>query len=184
MAGGSDRHEVICAEVKRVCDFCFQEERIDRTFAVGNLTGQTINCMIDQAAITCRVVQRMPLDGDDNRVLVGVAITVPVTITAGTQTIPQTVTFLKQAVICAPPGTDVECQVTGTCLCFFDATTGNLNCTFNFCVVIQSKVTVRVLLPTLGQCAPKRCSVQEALGGCPPGSNNPCDCGDMSASGT
>jgi hypothetical protein len=35
ISGGSgDHHDVICIETKKVFDFCFQEEHIERTFNV------------------------------------------------------------------------------------------------------------------------------------------------------
>ncbi|HLN60604.1 MAG TPA: hypothetical protein VK464_03560 [Symbiobacteriaceae bacterium] len=158
MAGGSDRHEVICIEAKRVCDFCFQEHRVERTFPnVVVPAGAMVMCAVDEQNIVCREVERRPVEGTTNKVLVCVAVTVPVTITAGATTTPQTVTFLKQAVLCAPEGTDIECQVTGNCCCFFNPTTMELNCVFDFCVVIQTKVTVRILIQSLGMCAPKEC---------------------------
>jgi hypothetical protein len=184
MAGGSD-HEVICIEAKRVCDFCFQEQRIERTFpaTVTVPTGTTpmVTCMIDEMNITCREVERREVDSRKNRFLVCLAITVPVRITVDTQTITQNVVFLKQAILCAPAGTDIECQVTGDCCCFFDTTTSMLNCVFNFCVVIQSKATVRVLIQTLGNCVPKHC--RSVIAGCPPGEMEPCaNCDDTRSS--
>lgn len=189
MAGGSDGTEVVCIEAKRVCDFCFQEHRVDRTFPVP--TGvqlpmnarPMVNCMIDEANITCRVVEQRAVDCKKDKTLVCLAIEVPVTITIGNETFTERIVFLKQAVICVPEGTDVECQVTGNCCCFFDPVTRTISCVFNFCVVIQSKVTVRLLVPTLGMCAPKEC--RTVLGGCPPGITNPCrecECDDSSSS--
>jgi hypothetical protein len=189
MAGGSDRHEVICIEAKRVCDFCFQEHRVERTFAnvTTTTTGVTpvgtrpaIECEIDEMNIVCREVERRPIEGTTNKVLVCIAISVPVTLTVGTTVFPQTVTFLKQAVLCAPEGTDIECQVSGNCCCFFDATTNEANCVFNFCVIIQTKVNVRILVQSLGVCAPKEC---RAVFRCPPEMGG-VPCSDCNGSGS
>lgn len=166
MSGGSGDHEVICIEATKVCDFCFQEHRVDRTFNVNVPTGVTeIMCNIDEANVTCRVVERREVEGTKKQ-LVCVAITVPVTFTVGTETFNQTVTFLKQAVLCAPEGTQVRCDVTGNCCCFLDPATGLVTCVFDFCVVIKTQVQVRVLVPTLGMCTPKRC--RSTIVGCPP----------------
>lgn len=189
MAGGSDgHHDVICIEAKRVCDFCFQEHRVERTFQVSTSTNGTrpaVSCEIDERNIVCREVERTVVGGKKDHVLVCVAVEVPVTITIGTEVITQRVVFLKQAVLCAPEGTDIECQVTGNCCCFFDQQTGSVSCVFNFCIVIQSKVDVRVLIKTLGTCAPKEC--RSVVGGCPPGSDvmnvcGPCKDRDDSSS--
>jgi len=186
MAGGSDGHydhsgphdrreyDVICIEAKRVCDFCFQEHRLERqTTTTVTGTGVMATCMINEAGITCREVERRKIDDGKKspKELVCVAIEVPVTVTVtgpngAVQTITDRIVFLKQAVLCAPSGTDVECQVTGDCCCFADGQTGIVNCVFDFCVVIQTKITVRVLVPTLGECPPKRC--RSTVLGCPP----------------
>lgn len=167
MAGGSDRQDVICIEAKRVCDFCFQEHRVERTFAVTIPVGTTpaVSCDIDEQNITCRVVERREIEGSKNKILACVAVEVPVFITVGTEVLTQRVVFLKQAVLCTPEGTDIECQVTGNCCCFFDAVTGQVSCVFDFCVVIQSKANVRVLVRTLGTCAPREC---RGVFACPP----------------
>lgn len=184
MAGGSgDHRDVICIEAKRVCDFCFQTHRVDRTFPnisvpITNGTPVTM-CEIDEDNVVCREVERREVDGRKSKVLVCLAIEVPVRITIGTEVITQRVVFLKQAVLCAPEGTTIECQVTGDCCCFFDVPTFTLNCVFDFCVVIQSQVIVRVLVPILGVCAPVEC--RTTVGGCPPMvSDNDCDrCRDL-----
>jgi hypothetical protein len=170
MAGASDRHEVICIEAKRVCDFCFQEHRVERDFPVpGGVvippgTRPMIECNVDTNNVVCRVVEERPVGNKNDQTLVCLAITVPVTLAIGDTMVPQTITFLKQAVLCKPEGTDVDCQVTGNCCCFFDTTTNRISCVFDFCVVIQTQVIVRVLVPTLGMCAPKEC--RSVVGGC------------------
>ncbi|HWI53784.1 MAG TPA: hypothetical protein VNT01_16725 [Symbiobacteriaceae bacterium] len=192
MAGGSSDghgHEVVCIEAKRVCDFCFQEHRVDRTFPVPTSvvippnTRPMVDCRIDEQNITCRTVEQKQVDCKKDQTLVCLAIEVPVIITVGDTEFTERVMFLKQAVICVPEGTEVECQVTGNCCCFFDAVTRTVSCVFNFCVVIQSKVTVRILVPSMGLCAPKEC--RSVVGGCPPGAVKPCrgcdddcDCSD------
>ncbi len=173
MSGGSSDHEVICIEAKRICDFCFQEHQIERTFT-GPAGGQTAECEIDQMNVVCREISRREITGEDSKVVVVVAVTVPVTIriydAAGNlvATINETVRFLKQAVLCAPAGTEVDCQISGDCACFIDPATGNVLCTFDFCVVLQTAVLVRVLVPTLGACTPKQCRSAVAALGCPP----------------
>lgn len=148
MAGGSDDHhhrEVICIEARRIGDFCFQEHHLERTFQASAQAGANVMCEIIEADITCRVVERRSVDRhhikNKERELVCVAVTVPVTLTitdmAGNvvQTLDETVTFLKQAVLCMPDGTTVDCDVTGDCCCFIDRMTGLVSCTFDFWAV-------------------------------------------------
>jgi hypothetical protein len=74
------------------------------------------------------------------------------------------VTFLKQAILCAPEGTEIQCEVTGNCCCFLDADE-LVNCVFDFCVVLQSKAAVKMLIPTFGFCVPAEC---KGVAACPP----------------
>ncbi len=168
MSGGSGDHHVVCIEAKQICDFCFQEERIERTFTVdvGRNERVAVECEVDTANVRCREIERRELEGRKGKFLVCLAVEVPVMLTVGTEEVQERVVFLKQAVLNAPDGTDVECQVSGNCCCFLDRETSQVSCVFNFCIVIQSKVTVRLLVPTLGFCAPKEC--RAVVGGCPP----------------
>lgn len=169
MSGGSDhRTEVICIEAKRICDFCFQEERIERSFDIPGSDGVHggVTCEIDHQHIRCREVERRAIEGKKGRSLVCLAIEVPVRIRVGERVMNEVLLFLKQAILCIPEGTDVECQVTGNCCSFFDRTSGKLSTVFDLCVVIQSKVTIRALVPTYGLCAARPC--QGVSTGCPP----------------
>lgn len=169
MAGGSDpRHEVICIEAKRICDFCFQEHRVERHFEVSGSAKhrQDVTCEILTNKITCREVERREVDGKKSKFLVCVAVEVPVRIEVGERTLERTITFLKQAILCAPVGTEVDCQVTGNCCCVLEPGDNKVLCVFNFCVIIQTQVKVRVLVPTLGICLPREC--KSVVGGCPP----------------
>lgn len=171
MSGGSgDCHDVICIEAQKVFDFCFQEHRVDRDFVLpGDVTvnGLTpVDCRIDTENIVCREVDRQEIAGKKGKFLICLAIEVPVILMVGNQTIQQRVVFLKQAVLFAPEGTRIQCEVTGNCCCFFDEPTGTISCVFDFCVVISAKATVRVLVPTMGFCAPKEC--RSVTTGCPP----------------
>lgn len=133
-----------------------------------------VDCQIDTQNITCReVAPREDVDRKKNKFLVCLAITVPVTIRLINQatgtiiaTINQNVVILKQVVLCVPNGTEVQCEVTGNCCCIADPDAQQIQCVFNFCIVIKSKATVQVLVPTLGMCMPKEC--RAVTTGCPP----------------
>jgi len=81
------------------------------------------------------------------------------------------VTFLKQAVLCAPEGTEVQCEVTGNCCCFLDCN-WDITCVFDFCVVLQVKADVKILVPSFGFCVPAEC---KAVAPCPPRIVDDCD---------
>lgn len=170
------KQDVICIEAKKVFDFCFQEHRVERSFPA-NGVGEApvvIDCQIDTQNVTCREVNMRELvDPKRNKFLVCLQINVPVTIRVMNQmtgqiitTINQVVVIPKQVVLCVPAGTEVQCEVTGNCCCVSDPMNNTINCVFNFCIVVKSKATVQVLVPTLGMCMPKECRTVSA--GCPP----------------
>lgn len=171
------KHEVICIEANKVFDFCFQEDRVERIFSSGEIEGcesPVAECEIDTRHITCREVShRQPIDLKRHKFLICLAIRVPVMLRVMDEatgkhmkTRHQTVTVLKQVVLCIPPGTEVECEVTGNCCCVMDEKNEQINCVFNLCIVIKSKAVVHVLVPTLGMCFPKECKAVPT--GCPP----------------
>jgi hypothetical protein len=77
--------EIVCVELNKVFDFCFQEHRVERTFPLNRgveadpaLT--EIECEIDEDNITCREVgERREVPHQKNKFLVCVAVDVPVT---------------------------------------------------------------------------------------------------------
>jgi hypothetical protein len=223
MAGGSD-HDVICIETKKICDFCFQEDRIERQFKWhhdwdggqhhdwdgGHHDGSghdgighdgsghrgighdgsghhdrhswkswcekaDVHCHIDRDNICCTEVDRKEIDCEKCLWKVTVRIEVPLVIWVDGKCVKKSVIFLKQAIISAPHGTDVECDVSGHCSCVLDWETKCLICVLDLCVVIKSFTTVQVLVPTLGFCSPKKC---HGLLHCPPVPPKCCDKAD------
>lgn len=216
MAGGSD-HDVICIETKKICDFCFQEDRIERQFnwqqdwdtegdgadggtggygdgqsgqggsgnqngsgGTGNRTSGNrdqdhawrnwceraeVHCQIDRDNICCTEVDRKEIDCEKCLFKVTVRIEVPLLIWVDGKCQRKTIIFLKQAILSAPHGTCVECDVSGHCSCVLDWESKCLICVVDLCVVIKSFTTVQVLVPSLGFCTPKKC---HGLQACPP----------------
>jgi len=171
------KHDVICIEAKKVFDFCFQEHRVERHFSVDMVGADgkvMVDCQIDTQNVTCKEVSpRQPVDPKRHKFLVCLAVQVPVlirTVNAATgqfaKTLHKTLTVLKQAVLCVPPGAEIQCEVTGNCCCVFDDESEKVQCVFDLCIVVKSKATVQILVPTLGVCAPKECKALPA--GCPP----------------
>lgn len=212
MAGGSD-HDVICIEAKKICDFCFQEDRIERQFSWandwdddggdgtgnyrdGNSGGGSggsgkennsgdshsnwknwcdraeVHCQIDHDNICCTEIDRKEIDCEKCLWKVTVRIEVPLIIWVDGKCERKTIIFLKQAILSAPHGTHVECDVSGHCSCVLDWESKCLICVVDLCVVIKSFTTVQVLVPTLGFCTPKKC---HGLQACPPMPNKCCD---------
>jgi hypothetical protein len=196
MSGGQDRivpgpvrggacpppTEIVVVEARKIYDFCFQEDTLERCFTVAGLgTGATVTgCEITN--VTCsEILDREPLPDQVGLALVSLQITMTLQITivptpnATPITMMRTISFPKRVVLCAPMGTDVTCDVRGTCICTVQPpTTGqttaepNVCCTIQLCVVVTSSALVKVLVPSFGIVMPQECRVSPAFGGCPP----------------
>lgn len=177
--------EIVVIDARKVFDFCFQEETLERLFTVPGLgAGATVvDCEITN--VTCEeIMEREPLPDQEGLALVSIRIVLELTITVrpsanGTPvTIQRTIIFPKRVVLCAPTGTDVHCDVRGTCICTIQPTHNtqsqsgvtepNLACTIQLCIVVQSSADVKMLVPSFGLVVPQQCRVAPAFGGCPP----------------
>lgn len=175
--------EIVVVEARKVFDFCFQEDSLERCFFVSGLasTATITNCEITNVTCT-EIMDREPLPDQDGLVLASIQITLELRITilpapmAQPVTIMRTVTFPKRVVLCAPSGTDIRCDVRGTCICTVQPppTTGatgnepNVCCTIQLCVTVTSSADVKLLVPSFGVVVPQECRVSPAFGGCPP----------------
>lgn len=203
--GAPEPTEIVCIDTRKVYDFCFEEIVIpERTFTpppgiCTNLTGTAsdfaVRCTILSAAmdtdqfVDCvEIGPRTPVG--NGLFQVQVRVTVPVQIEVVNRMgglvcgpVVTSFTFVRTAVLCAPPGTEVTCDITGTCLCDFDAvpgTTGTITitlfrCSFNLCLVLQSSAVVKLLVPSFGFCVPAPCRV---AGLCPPSFPPQCEVED------
>ncbi|HLN60616.1 MAG TPA: hypothetical protein VK464_03620 [Symbiobacteriaceae bacterium] len=164
MTGGQDRRvvpgpvrggacpppsEIVVVEVRKVFDFCFQEDSLERCFFVPGLgTGAAVTgCEITN--VTCgEIMDREPIPDQDGLALVSLQINIDLSISiaatanATPTTVTRTISFPKRVVLCAPTGTDVSCDVRGTCICTVQPTTAttattepNVCCTIQLCVV-------------------------------------------------
>lgn len=196
MRGGQDRRivpgpvrggacpppsEIVVVEARKVFDFCFQEDTLERCFFVSGLgsAATVTSCEITQ--VTCsEILEREPVQDQDGLALVSLQVTLELTITVspGPNLTPVTITrlisFPKRAVLCAPIGTEVTCDVRGTCICTVQPSTmqtgtePNVCCTIQLCIVVTSGANVKLLVPSFGIVMPQECKVSPAFGGCPP----------------
>lgn len=172
--------EIMVVETRKVYDFCFQEDTLERCFTVPNLGAgaQVLSCQISN--VTCQeITPREPIPDQPGLSLVSVQVNLQLTIQirpdTGAQpgTLQRVIAFPKRLVLCAPQGTDVTCDVRGTCICTLQpvpagSTEPNLCCTIQLCTTTQATADVRVLVPTFGTVVPQPCAVSPAFGGCPP----------------
>ena len=172
--------EIMVIETRKVFDFCFQEDTLERCFTVPNLGAgaQVLSCQITD--VSCHeVTPREPVQDQPGLSLVSIQVNLTLSITiqpatgAAPGTLQRVVAFPKRLVLCAPVGTDVTCDVRGTCICTLQplpagSTEPNLCCTIQLCTTTQATADVKVLVPTFGTVIPQPCNVSPAFGGCPP----------------
>jgi len=178
--------EIVLVDARKVFDFCTQEDLLERCFNIQGLgEGATIlSCRITQ--ISCEeAADRQPVNnGKDGRAIVSIQITLRLQLmvrpsaTAQPILVERTITFPKQVVLCAPEGTDVTCDVEGSCICTVQpgAAQGepNVCCTIQLCTVLTVTADVKLLVPTFGSVLPRRCPSAASPAGCPP-DVEPCD---------
>lgn len=112
--------EIVCIDARKVFDFCFQEETLERCFVLEEAVTEVVDCHIE--SVTCREVrEREPIEGRDGFFLVSLQIDLILRITLLIEGMEvdrfRRITFVKRVVLCAPMGTMVDCVVTGTCIC-------------------------------------------------------------------
>jgi hypothetical protein len=197
MTGGQDRRivpgpvrggacpppsEIVVVEARKIYDFCFQEDTLERCFFVPGLGAQATVTSCEITQVTCsEILDREPVPDQDGLALVSIQVTMELSITVvpgpnvAPITVTRTISFPKRAVLCAPTGTLVTCDVRGTCICTVQppimGQTGaepNVCCTIQLCIVITSGADVKILVPSFGVVMPQECKVAPAFGGCPP----------------
>jgi len=163
--------EIVVIEARKVFDFCFQEDVLERCFFVPDLGpgAQVTSCEIID--VTCmEVLDREPITDQEGLFLVSIQVNLTLRITIlpsprGTPVVVnRSIAFPKRVVLCAPTGTDVTCDVRGTCICTVQPVSGggsigepNICCTIqlstgwileplrelDFCVRHQLQAAVR-----------------------------------------
>jgi len=175
-------NEIVVVETRKVFDFCFQEDILERCFFVPGLgVGATVTqCEITNVTCT-EILDREPLQDQDGLSLVSIRVSLDLRITivpttgATPITVTRSIAFPKRVVLCAPTGTDVHCDVRGTCICTVQPVMGgqggtepNVCCTIQLCITVTSAADVKLLVPSFGVVMPQECRVSPAFGGCPP----------------
>lgn len=174
--------EIVVVDARKVFDFCAQQDLLERCFFVPDLSAgaRVLECAISD--VTCEeILDREPLNNGDGRAIVSIQIrlTLTITIMPGMGQSPimvrRTITFPKRVVLCAPPGTEVTCDVQGTCICTVQPTAAdageaepNICCTIQLCVTLTVTANVKVLIPSLGTVMPNECPSAASPTGCPP----------------
>ncbi|HEX6970951.1 MAG TPA: hypothetical protein VF234_01885 [Limnochordia bacterium] len=159
--------EIVCIEVNKVYDFCFQTERqtpapftVSSSVAPG-MVGDAVECQVDVSQVVCTELIALRQELNNGFANVTLSITVPLIIGTPPNTERESITFLKTVTLCAPEGTTVDCRVVAaTCECVITRavdTSRQVTCTVDLCIIIESTALVKLLVPSFGFCVPAPC---------------------------
>ncbi len=161
--------EIVVIETRKVFDFCFQEDVLERCFFVAGLGPGAMVTGCEITDVTCNeILDREPIPGHEGFFLVSLQVTLELSITivpeagAARVTVTRTIAFPKRVALCAPEGTDVTCDVQGTCICTLQPNQEvgqepNICCTIQLVVVVTSTANVKLLVPSFGVVVPQEC---------------------------
>lgn len=156
--------EILMVEARKVFDFCTQEDLLERCFFVAGLGSGAVVVDCEITNVTCQeIMEREPLPHGDGRALVSIQVSLTLNLTViptpgqPAVSIQRNISFPKRVVLCAPTGTDVTCDVRGTCICTIQPPSPgtaqgepNLCCTIQFALTLTVTANVKVLIPSFG----------------------------------
>jgi hypothetical protein len=181
-----------CIVVEKVYDSCFQVDQRTRdiivtTDAAGSFptgpfaVGDIVECGLTEGLdISCTEISRTPTT-EPGFYTVSLVISVPVTLTnpnAVTETVDTVFTFTKAVTLCAPEGTQINCEESSLLLCSCVITSVDegvsitVTCDIQICVVLKSTLVVQLLVPSYGFCIPAPCVTIPGV--CPPSPPEQC----------
>lgn len=169
--------EIACIETLKVYDFCFQSERRENVcFKLPHacpVCHSTDKVACEIVGVECREVSRTP--DPENPGFADVTLLVTVTLKFqifGDGTVicyfDDSFSFLKTVLLCAPEGTQIQCESAGSRCGPCAVVNGQVCCQVDVCLLIQSKAWVKLLVPAYGFCVPAPCVVIPTPPACPP----------------
>lgn len=164
-----DPTEIVCIEVLKVYDFCFASERKENVcFDIPPACyppvppDATVTCSI--TAVSCDEISRRPSATPGlTDVTLKICVDVTLTITPAGGGLPSctfsdTFCFIKTVTLCAPDGTEVQCEIPNfRCGPCFVMPNNEVCCEIDVCILIQAKAVVKLLVPAYGFCIPAEC---------------------------
>jgi len=165
--------EIVCIETRKVYDFCFQRDTIENACFTIPVACEppvppavTIACSVTatSAVVVARTPLPPPAPPQFARVTFRVILTLGFTLTNPDGTLRCTFTadfpFLKTVTLCAPAGTDIAIEVRPSQCgpCFILGGT-QVCCGLDFCILVQARTIVKLLVPAYGFCPPSECRV-------------------------
>lgn len=166
--GAPPATEIVCIKTKKVFDFCFQQDLVERVFPVtepgvpSNVDG-IIECNVTQTRCTelgrNEVPDKPGFYAVSLQVSVNCAFTVA-TSNGGQETFARTFTLPKTVVLCTPAGTHLECDVSAVCTCTLESQqrpagfSTDIVSSLQLWLVVTSYAEVAMLVPSYGLCTP------------------------------
>jgi hypothetical protein len=156
-----------CIDALKVFDFCFQQDFRFQCFPIPPQcqppipAGATAACEIVEA--TCVEIRREPPPPDappgTAGVILRISITANITIFNPDMTVrcvfPVSFSFDKPILLFVPEGAEIDCDILAACgPCTIDTV---VCCKFEFCILVQSRLQVKLLVLTFGFCPPREC---------------------------
>jgi len=179
--------EIDCIEVTKVYDFCFQTDtRENICFAIPSSCGHvppgsTAAGSVTSVSCTTQSITPIANSGGFANVTLLVTVMESITLTAPDGATICTFTgqffYLKTVTLCAPSGVSITCTAPATAVGPCVIIAGDVCCTVNICLLIESNALVKLLVPTYGFCLPAPCVVSPSPPfSCPPSPLFPPQC--------
>ena len=175
--GCPDPTEIACIEVTKIYDFCFQQERrenvclyLPHVCAAARITDK-VDC--DVLNVACRELSRKPDANNsgyaDVTLLVTVALEFKI-LRDGTLVcrFEDSFSFMKTVRLYAPRGTEVACKTVGSRCGPAAVVNGQVCCSVEICLVVESRACVKLLVPSYGYCTPMSSCASPDSSSCPP----------------
>jgi hypothetical protein len=161
---------------------CFQEDMLERCFFVPDLGEMAAVVSCEIMDVTCNEIgQREPVVGQPGVATVSIQINLTLRLAiaptpmATPILVTRTIAFPKRVVLCAPTGTEVVCNVRGTCICTVQPPVpmapeleSNVCCTIQLVTSVKSVADVNLLVPSFGMVMPKECKAVAVMPDVPP----------------
>ncbi len=170
--------EIVCIEVTKVYDSCFQTDILLATATVAPaISGTVVSGGCTVTGTSCTLISSTPAASPPNppppavplfqNLTFNVVVSGSVTVisSAGLSTGAFTVSQLKTVTLFAPSGVSTLCEITADCqITSISGNTVNIN--IDLCEVFKTVFLAQLLVPAYGFCTPSPCSVSPIV--CPP----------------
>lgn len=170
--------EIACIETTKIYDFCFHNERRENVclylphVCAAARTTDWVDC--DVLNVKCRELTRTADRNNSGMADVTLLVTVTLefkVLRDGTLVcrFEDSFSFMKTVQLYAPRGTEVLCKAVGSRCGPAAVVNGQVCCSVDVCLVVESRACVKLLVPSYGYCTPApSCPTPNPSSACPP----------------